>query len=451
MNRRIAYWSFTVALAGFLFGFDTAVISGADQPIQALWGTSDLFHGAFIMSSALWGTVLGALLGNIPTERLGRKPTLIGIGVLYLLSALGSAVAPDPYSFSVLRFIGGLGVGVSSVVVPAYISEIAPPAVRGRLVILYQFQIVFGILVAFFSNFVLAQVFELGWRWMLGVESLPALLFLLLVFGVPESPRWLLLRKNDEAGCRRILELADADSADRTVNEILHARTEFRQDHLFDRAYAFPMLLAFLVAAFNQLSGINFIIYFAPRVFELAGLDAGSALLSSAGIGVVNLLATLLGIFLIDRAGRRSLMLIGSIGYIVSLATVAWAFSSGAGGMMVVFFIFLFIASHAIGQGAVIWVFISEIFPNNVRAKGQSLGSGTHWVFAATITLLMPAVLSAFSPTAIFGFFASMMVLQLLFVLFVMPETKGRSLESLAEGLSRHPHPSFDSAPPGRG
>jgi sugar porter (SP) family MFS transporter len=344
-----------------------------------------------------------------------------------------------------MRLIGGIGVGVSSVVAPAFISEIAPPAVRGRLVALYQFQIVFGILVAFFSNYGLSEFFGLGWRWMLGVETLPALIFVLLVLGVPESPRWLLLRRNDEPGCRRVLEMADAGSVDRVVAEIRHARGEFTQDRLFARTYAFPLLLAFLVAAFNQLSGINFIIYFAPRVFELAGLDAGSALLSSAGIGLVNLFATLLGMYLIDRAGRRNLMLIGSIGYIVSLATVAWAFASDAGGMLVVFFIFLFIASHAVGQGAVIWVFIAEIFPNNVRAKGQSLGSGTHWVFAALITLLMPTVLAAFSPAAIFGFFATMMVLQLLFVLFLMPETKGRSLESLAEGLSRHARPSFDA------
>jgi sugar porter (SP) family MFS transporter len=446
MRGKVAYWSVTVAVAGFLFGFDTAVISGADQPIQSLWKTGDLFHGLFIMSSALWGTVLGALLGNIPTERFGRKPTLIGIGVLYLLSALGSAIAPDPYSFSVMRFIGGLGVGVSSIVAPAYISEIAPARIRGRLVALYQFQIVFGILVAFLSNYLLTAFLGLGWRWMLGVEVLPALIFVLLVLGVPESPRWLLLRRNDEAKCREILASAGGVDVDRVVAEIRHAQGEFTQDRLFTRAYAFPVLLAFLVAAFNQLSGINFIIYFAPRVFELAGLDASSALLSSAGIGLVNLFATLLGMYLIDRAGRRSLMLIGSIGYIVSLATVAWAFHVDAGGLVVVFFIFTFIASHAVGQGAVIWVFIAEIFPNNVRARGQSLGSGTHWVFAALITLAMPSVLAAFEGAAIFGFFALMMVLQLLFVLFLMPETKGRSLESLAEGLSQHEHVSFDRA-----
>ena len=444
MRGNVAYWSVTVAVAGFLFGFDTAVISGADQPIQGLWRTGDLFHGLFIMSSALWGTVLGALLGNIPTERFGRKPTLIGIGVLYLLSALGSALAPDPYTFSVMRFIGGVGVGVSSIVAPAYISEIAPARIRGRLVALYQFQIVFGILVAFLSNYLLSAFLGLGWRWMLGIEIIPALVFVLLVLGVPESPRWLLLRRNDEARCRAILGRAGGVDVDRVVAEIRHAQREFTQDRLFARAYAFPVLLAFLIAAFNQLSGINFIIYFAPRVFELAGLDASSALLSSAGIGLVNLFATLLGMYLIDRAGRRSLMLIGSLGYIVSLATVAWAFHANAGGPVVVFFIFTFIASHAVGQGAVIWVFIAEIFPNNVRARGQSLGSGTHWVFAALITLAMPSVLAAFEGAAIFGFFAAMMVLQLLFVLFLMPETKGRSLESLAEGLSQHEHANFE-------
>jgi len=438
MSGRIAYWAVTVALAGFLFGFDTAVISGADQPIQALWQTGDLFHGLFIMSAALWGTVIGALTGNWPCERWGRKKVLIAIGVLYLTSAVGSALAPDPYSFSFWRFIGGLGVGISSIAAPAWISEVSPPAYRGRLVVLYQFQIVFGILVAFFSNFALATWLHLDWRWMLGAEAIPALAYLLLVTRVPESPRWLILRRNDEAEARRILAVADPTSVDRTVREIRHGQAEFTQDRLFARAYAWPILLAFLVAAFNQLSGINFIIYFAPRIFALAGLDASAALFSTAGIGVVNLVFTLLGMYLIDRAGRKTLLLIGSIGYILSLAAVTWAFATGASGVVVVGFVFLFIASHAVGQGAVIWVFIAEIFPNNVRTKGQSLGSGTHWVFAATITLLMPWLLGTFRPAGIFGFFTLMMVLQLLFVLFLMPETKGRSLEVLAERLAEH-------------
>jgi sugar porter (SP) family MFS transporter len=446
MSGRIAYWTVTVALAGFLFGFDTAVISGADQPIQALWQTGDLFHGLFIMSAALWGTVIGALTGNWPCERWGRKTVLVGIGVLYLASALGSALAPDPYSFSFWRFVGGLGVGISSIAAPAWISEVSPPAYRGRLVVLYQFQIVFGILVAFFSNFALATWLHLDWRWMLGAEAVPALAYLLLVTRVPESPRWLILRRDDEAEARRILAVADPASVDRTVREIRHGQAEFTQDRLFARAYAWPILLAFLVAAFNQLSGINFIIYFAPRIFSLAGLDASAALFSTAGIGVVNLVFTLLGMYLIDRAGRKTLLLVGSIGYIASLAAVTWAFATGASGAVVVGFVFLFIASHAVGQGAVIWVFIAEIFPNNVRTKGQSLGSGTHWVFAATITLLMPWLLGTFRPAGIFGFFTLMMVLQLLFVLFLMPETKGRSLEVLAERLAEHEGASLEGA-----
>jgi len=439
MHRKITQWSVVVAVAGFLFGFDTAVISGADQPIQSLWQTSDLVHGLFIMSSALWGTVLGALFGNIPCEIFGRRKTLFSIGLLYFVSALGSALAQDPYTFAVLRFIGGLGVGISSIVAPAYISEIAPATHRGRLVALYQFQIVFGILIAYVSNYVLATTLGLNWRWMLGVEAIPALVYLYLVTGIEESPRWLLLRKNDEAGCRKVLAYTNADNVDGIIQDIRHARHEFTQDSLFRKAYAFPIVLAFLLAFFNQLSGINFIIYFSPRVFELAGLNASSALLSTAGIGLVNLVFTMAGMALIDRYGRRTLMLIGSFGYIISLATVSWSFATGAGGMIVVIFIFLFIASHAIGQGAVIWVFIAEIFPNNVRTKGQSLGCGTHWVFAALITLVMPTVLSRFDGATIFSFFAGMMVLQLVFVVFLMPETRGRTLESLAENLSSHP------------
>lgn len=432
MNQQITYWSITVAIAGFLFGFDTAVISGADQPVQTLWQTGDLFHGLFIMSAALWGTVIGALFGNWPCDRYGRKRVLVGIGILYLVSAIGSALAPDPYSFSVWRFIGGLGVGASSIAVPAYISEIAPPAVRGRLVALYQLQIVFGILVAFASNYALSALLDLDWRWMLGVESLPALAYVVMVSTVPESPRWLLLKQGDEKASRRILEQVDADSTERTLSEIRATDLKTPEDRLFRRAYWRPVMLAFLIAAFNQLSGINFIIYFAPRIFSLAGLDSSSALLSTAGIGIVNLTCTLLGMWLIDRAGRKSLMLIGSIGYIVSLSAVTWAFGTGASGMVVVLFVFLFIASHAVGQGAVIWVFIAEIFPNKVRTKGQSLGCGTHWVFAALITLLMPLFLSRFEPQTIFSFFTVMMILQLLFVIAVMPETRGQSLESLA-------------------
>ena len=436
MNK-ILYWSLTVAIAGFLFGFDTAVISGADQSIQALWDTTPLFHGIFVMSSALWGTVIGALAGNWPCDRLGRKKTLVLIGVLYLLSAIGSALAQDPYTFAILRFIGGLGVGVSSIAVPAYISEIAPAKVRGRLVATYQFQIVFGILVAFLSNYLLAGIIVEDWRVMLGVEALPALIYFLMVLKAPESPRWLLLHRNDEVEARRVFRELQSEDVEQTIRAVKHDNTVGEKEALFKPEHRLPVLLAFLLAAFNQLSGINFIIYYAPRVFDMAGLDGSAALLSTAGVGLVNLIFTMIGLSLIDRLGRKSLMYIGSIGYILSLATVAWAFSGQAGGAIVVGAVFVFIAAHAVGQGAVIWVFIAEIFPNAVRSKGQSLGSGTHWVFAALITLVMPQVLATFSATQVFGFFTFAMFLQLLFVRFMMPETKGKTLEDVSAALSK--------------
>lgn len=438
-THSLLYSSLVAALAGFLFGFDTAVISGADKPIQALWQTSPLFHGTFIMSMALWGTVIGALLGGIPCDRYGRKNTLIGIGILYLVSALGSALATDPYLFSFFRLIGGLGVGASSVAAPTYISEIAPASRRGRLVILYQFMIVLGILVAFLSNFLIGgSLGEHSWRWMLGIEALPAFVYLVMVFGIPNSPRWLVLHRNDEQTARTILTAMDPQA---NVNEAIAAinATEKKtsSNRLFSGAYKFPVTLAFLLAFFNQLSGINFVIYYAPRIFESAGLEASTALLSSVGIGVVNLVFTMLGIVLIDRSGRKQLMLIGSVGYILTLSVVSWAFYTGAGGTIVVLFLFGFIASHAVGQGAVIWVFISEIFPNHVRASGQSFGTGVHWVFAALITLftLFFMDLLGDNPAPLFAFFAFMMVLQLVFVVGMMPETKGRSLEELAEQL----------------
>ncbi|MER2490501.1 MFS transporter [Catenovulum sediminis] len=465
---KLLLWSITVAVAGFLFGFDTAVISGAEQKVQALWNLSPFDHGLLIVSSALWGTVLGALGGSYPCDKFGRKPTLIFIGILYALSAFGSAMAQDPYTFAVLRFIGGIGVGISSVAVPAYISEVAPAKRRGQLVALYQFQIVFGILVALISNYFISGLADWDWRLMLGIETVPALIYLLFVLRVPESPRWLALHRNDIAQCRRILteigeenvehiidEIKLSKSSSQDVNKAKSALNELESHNvdqevtdiikekqsepssLFSGTYRLPILLAFLIAFFNQLSGINFILYYAPRVFSMAGLDASASLLSSAGVGVVNLVFTMLGLWLIDRAGRKNLMYIGSVGYIISLAVVAWAFSSGTGGALVVFFVFMFIASHAIGQGAVIWVFISEVFPNAVRAKGQALGSGTHWVFAALISLLMPTALAAFDASTVFYFFTAMMVLQLIWVKFMMPETKGKTLEDLATELRR--------------
>ncbi|MEM9849823.1 MAG: sugar porter family MFS transporter [Bacteroidota bacterium] len=441
MKNKLLYWSITVALAGFLFGFDTIVISGADQPIQELWNTSPLFHGTFIMSMALWGTVVGALLGAIPCDKLGRKKTLFWIGVLYTASALGSAFAQDPYTFSFFRFIGGLGVGASSVAAPIYISEIAPANNRGRLVALYQFSLVSGILIAFFSNYFIGETMGANaWRWMLGVEALPAFIYTLMVLGVPNSPRWLLMQKEleKELQARSILQQINPDLKDmgKLLDTIKQSLIKRADTGFFSGKYNLPITLAFLLAMFNQLSGINFVLYYAPRIFESAGIAADSTLGASIPIGVVNLLFTILGMYLIDRMGRKQLMLIGSFGYIASLGAVAWAFSTGIEGGLFVAFVCAFIASHAIGQGAVIWVFISEIFPNTVRDAGMSWGSGTHWVFAAIITLVTPSVLEAFAKPTIFLFFAGMMVLQLLFVLFMMPETKGVPLEELQRRLA---------------
>jgi len=438
MNAHLRNWSITVAMAGFLFGFDTVVISGADLPIQRLWNTSEWFHGLFIMSMALWGTVLGALTGGWPCERWGRKKTLFWIGVLFFVSAVGSAVAWDPYSFSFFRFIGGVGVGASSVAAPTYISEISTANNRGRLVALYQFMLVFGILIAFISNYLLDGFGGTNdWRWMMGVEAIPALAYTVLVLRVPESPRWLVVRKNDEKEALRVLQLStDESRAKELLADIKKDQQETAAPHaFFSKKYSLPLMLAFLLAMFNQLSGINFILYYAPRILQEAGFGTSGSLFSSIAIGGTNLVFTIVGMYLIDRAGRKALMYIGSVGYIVSLAMVGYGFYTGADPMFALTFILLFIASHAIGQGAVIWVFIAEIFPNRIRANGQAFGTGTHWVFAALITLFGVVAIQNFEPHIVFLFFSGFMVLQLLFVMFLMPETKGVSLEDLQRKL----------------
>ena len=438
MNANISRWAWAVALAGFLFGFDTVVISGANLPTKALWGLSDWSHGLFIMSMALWGTVFGSLFGNWPADRFGRKPTLMAIALLYLISALGSALAPDPFSFSFFRFIGGVGVGMSTVAVPMYIAEIAPAKVRGQLVARYQFLLVLGILLAFISNYLL-QGFggSSDWRWMLGVEAIPAIILPILLVAVPESPRWLVLKRGELGKAREIFALAGLEDPQSAID---HIEDEHRQQAglkgktgLFSGAYSWPLWLTFLIAFFNQLSGINFVLYYAPQLFEKANLATDAALSSSIALGLVNLIFTYVGLYLIDRIGRKGLMLIGSIGYIITLSATAWAFYAGLSPFIIVASLSAFIAAHAIGQGAVIWVFISEIFPNEVRAQGSSWGTGTHWVFAALITLVGPTAISmtAEVPYLVFAFFAGFMVLQLLFVMFMMPETKGRTLEEL--------------------
>jgi sugar porter (SP) family MFS transporter len=436
-------WSLTVAVAGFLFGFDTVVISGANLPIKELWHTTPLFHGIFIMSMALWGTVLGSLLGGIPCDKWGRKKTLFWIGILFLISALGSAFAPNPYLFSFFRFIGGIGVGASSVAAPIYISEISTPENRGRLGTLFQFNIVFGILIAFFSNYLFEGFGGINdWRWMIGIVAVPALFYSIIVLKIPDSPRWLLLKKRDDAEGMRVLEMIyDKEEALANFHEIKKDVVDSTvKESIFSKKYKLPIILAFLLAFFNQLSGINFILYYAPEILEMAGLGSKESLLNSILIGLTNLIFTLAGMRLIDVLGRKQLMIIGSLGYIVSLGMVALAFYNHLGPIVLMSSIMLFIASHAIGQGAVIWVFISEIFPNNVRANGQSFGTGIHWIFAALITLAGPVVIDIFkiNPWPIFAFFAFMMVLQLVFVLFMMPETKGLSLEELEHKMLKN-------------
>lgn len=445
-HNKLFRWSIVAALAGFIFGFDTVVISGANQPIKDLWHTSTLFHGIFIMSMALWGTVVGALFGGVPAEKYGRKKVLLWIGVMFAVSAFGSAFATGPYMFSFFRFIGGVGIGVSSVVAPTYISEISTPATRGRLGAMYQFNIVFGILIAFLSNYFLQGVGGANdWRWMLGVLAIPAIIYTIMVMGVPESPRWLITKKNDLPAAKDILTQIGVADVDAEVNSIIDANkydaSKGNTSEFFSSKHKKIIWLAFMIAFFNQLSGINFILYYAPEILTRIGLGAKESLLNSIAIGGTNLIFTFVGLYLIDRLGRKTLMIIGSLGYIISLSMVAYAFKTQASPTFLMLFLLLFIASHAVGQGAVIWVFLSEIFPNKIRAMGQSFGASVHWIFAGIITLITPVFLDKNdgllkdSPWIIFAFLAGMMVLQLIWVLTKMPETKNVSLEELEKKL----------------
>jgi MFS family permease len=410
--------SLTASLAGFIFGFDMVVISGADKDIQLLWNTSPWFHGFFIMSMALWGTVIGSIFGGKPTEKYGRKKILLLVGLLFTVSALGSALAQDPYTFSFFRLIGGIGIGISSVAAPTYISEISTSASRGKLVAMYQFNIVFGILIAYLSNYFFSGFGgENDWRWMLGVMTFPSLIYTIGVVFIPESPRWLAAKGQQSSR-------ASASAGD-----------------LLQPKYTRIMWLAFMIAFFNQWSGINFILYYAPRILAAAGLAEQESLLNSVALGGTNLIFTFVGLYLIDRLGRKTLLLIGSFGYIISLTMVAYAFYAGASSTFLLVFLLIFIAAHAVGQGAVIWVFIAEIFPNKVRGLGQAFGASIHWVFAALITLIAPIFIDDVNgifkenPWPIFAFFAVMMTWQLIWVLNKVPETKGVSLEELEKKL----------------
>ncbi len=534
MNHKYLFFcAVTAALAGFLFGFDTIVISGAEQQIQTIWQLSNSLHGLAI-SMALWGTVIGALFGGYPAAMFGRKKSLVAIGFLYFISAVGSGLAPEVYSFMIARFIGGLGVGASTVAAPMFISEIAPPRSRGKLTGMFQFNIVFGILVAFLSNWIVKETVsdETGWRWMLGIEALPALAYMLLSFRLPESPRWLITHAGKREEGAAVFREINPDFSDEAIEKLVsevEASVSSAGKSMKERASGFwtsrlkvPILLAFLIAFFNQFSGINIILYFAPRLLELAGMKDGT--LSSVSLGVTNLVFTFVGLYLIDRLGRRFLLYIGSVGYILSLGVCAVAFLStpglevvskakdvvkvsgsviavekgegfiteedkqelykkyeaakaalmqiskidgyegseivfsaeqtpeqvqeiatgamneagdvtGAINIVVLIGLMAFIAAHAVGQGAVIWVFISEIFPNEHRAAGQSLGSSTHWVCAAVLTYLVPIALGSFKTGYLFVFLCFMMMLQLIWVKLMVPETKNVPLEELEKEL----------------
>ena len=527
-HQRLFFWSITAALAGFLFGFDTIVISGAERQIQTLWKLSGTVHG-WAVGAALWGTVIGAIFGGIPAAKFGRKKTLVWVGVLYFVSAVGSGLAQDVVTFMIARFIGGLGVGASTVAAPMFISEISPAESRGKLAGMFQFNIVFGILVALVSNYFFDTFLSKGiaWRWMLGAEAIPAAIYTLMSFTLPESPRWLITHANQrDAGAaifRQINPELDDAAIEKLVSEVEQTKvgTE-KTSRFFSPRLRIPIMLAFLIAMFNQLSGINIVFYFAPRLLGLAGVENDTA--AAISLGVTNLVFTFVGLWLIDKIGRRSLLYIGSAGYILSLGFCAFAFLStpgfkvvstagdlvdsanavtvvekgekymtdedkektldtyakartalveaskvdayegdevvipagattaevkkiaedgkaagaktlGAMSMIVLICLIAFIAAHAVGQGAVIWVFISEIFPNDHRAAGQALGSSTHWVFAAGMATLFPIITADVKIGYVFAFFCAMMVLQLVWVKLMVPETKGFTLEEMQHKL----------------
>jgi len=528
MKSRLVIWSITASLAGFLFGFDTIVISGAEEDFQRLWQLDGFWHG-LCMSAALWGTVIGSIFGGIPAATYGRRKSLIVVGGFYFVSAVASALAPGPWTFIIARFLGGLGVGAATIAAPMFISEISPAKNRGKLAGMFQFNIVFGILVAFASNWVIGNTASeaIAWRFMLGLEAVPALVYTILSLTLPESPRWLITHANKRDEGREVFRLINPDMSDAELDSLVDEVAASVADkektaHFWTRRLRVPIMLAFLIAFFNQFSGINIILYFAPRLLGLAGLS--DPLMASISLGITNLIFTFAGLALIDKIGRRTLLFIGSIGYIASLGICAWAFLStpafkvvstagdlesaanaviaieagerfvaekdrpgvyaaydkakaafteaqsqeesprqssvipadatytetsalaaeataaakqslGFKSMLVLFCLIGFIAAHAIGQGTVIWVFIGEIFPNDHRAAGQALGSATHWVCAAVLSFLFPIAMQHFEPGVLFGFFAFMMVLQLVWVVTLVPETKGIPLEEMQARL----------------
>ncbi len=438
-SRRTVFFSTLVAaLGGLLFGFDTAVISGTTEALQEVYDLEEFWLG-FTVAVALIGTIVGAFAVGKPADRFGRKRTLTVLAVFYFVSAVGSALAPSWIAFLAYRFLGGLAVGGASVVSPMYIAEIAPSHLRGRLVAVNQLNVVSGILLAFFSNYWVAHFASAttAWRWMLGVEAFPAALFFLLTFLIPFSPRWL-VRHGRVEEARSVLDLLGEGDIDEELQEIVDSLEHHKTGGapLFQRRYAFPIFCAWAIAMFNQLSGINALMYYAPRIFQLAGAGASDALLQAVAIGGTNLVFTVLVLFAIDRLGRRPLLLVGSLGTAASLALVAFQFyRTTIDGDWVLAGLLSFIAFFAMSQGAVIWVFISEVFPNRVRSKGQALGSFTHWFMAALVSWTFPIVAEASGGHA-FALFSAMMLLQFAFAWKLMPETRGRSLEQLERELA---------------
>ncbi|WP_343670361.1 sugar porter family MFS transporter [Chitinophaga sp.] len=423
------------ALGGFLFGFETAVISGAEKTIQQLWALDSFWHG-FTVAASLIGTVLGSLLVGAPARIYGRKKVLLTIAVIFVISSIGCASVSAWFLFVFFRFTSGFAVGASSVVGPMYISEIAPAHLRGRLAGMFQLNIVAGIFIAYLTNFLFVGLGDHAWRWMLGIMVIPSALFWILLRAIPESPRWLILNNREAEAIpvmNRLLE-TDVNGAIQAIKESVQAH----QEKLFQGRYMKPVMYAVLLAMFNQLSGINAILYYAPRIFEMAGFDESKAYLQPVYIGAANLLFTMLAMTVIDKFGRKTLMLIGSVGMIVFLGLTAYAFRDvHAANSNVLIYLIGFIAFFAFSQGAVIWVFISEIFPNSVRSQGGSLGSFTHWIMAAIISWTFPIIVEGSERGGFYSFvfYSGMMLLQLLFILKMMPETKGKSLEAIQKEL----------------
>jgi len=436
LNSILLKSTVVAALGGLLFGFDTAVIAGATQALKIQYHLPPFWEG-FTVASALIGTVIGSMLAGIPGDRFGRRDSLRGMAVLYVVSALGCALAWNWTALVIFRFVGGLGIGGSSVLGPMYIAEISPAKWRGRLVGFFQFNVVFGILLAYLSNYSIGMMGFGGaeWRWKLGVSAVPAAFFFLMLFGIPRSPRWL-VKKGRIEGAREVLRLTGEENYEQELKDIVESidAEHVTSDALFTRKYRLPIFLAVSIGMFNQLSGINAILYYLNAIFEHAGFSKVSGDLQSLAIGGTNLLFTMIAMSVIDRVGRKTLLLIGSVGTAICLAGVAAIFFTRRHENLLMWMLVGYIAFFAFSQGAVIWVFISEVFPNRVRAKGQSLGSFAHWIMNALISWTFP-LMAASSGGYPFVFFSAMMVLQFFVVLFVYPETKGISLEDMQKKL----------------